>query len=633
MSRTLACTAFLGLLIAGCGPGDDEPSGKKGPGANTEDPTNTEPTDWTSTVGEFDDEGGLSGNILNPFPNPWLITDGHVDIPADQLPPTDTPFPVLRVSHRSGFSPVQVITLRIPDVDCSECPDWQDLTPGEGSVLMWDRTTSEFLPVMAELDAYPGATNPTLLIRPQIALADGHDIGVVVTTSAVDRPQRFQNLLDGAESVHKDHYAGLMADAESMGIDADSVALAWDFPIGGANIKLTSAVAQIEVPSNFDFLYIKNADDGDNVPGPTWRMARGYFNTQDFLNNDQLALNADGTVNVTGVDDPPLIIAIPESVKDAPAGSVPVIVYGHSLLSSAKIEVYDFYGAIHDIANDLGMIVIATNWGGLDSDDLLIAVNTANDFGKMPRLTGHMVQGQANQQALVKLAIEGDLFDDPVFEGVSGQKLADPDDVNFWGMSLGGILGGVFMAQDAPINAGVLNIGGGGWSSLLERSTNWNQFEFMIVASLPKPEDRQLYYAVAQLFWDDVDPMSYTETLKTRMVLMQESRGDDAVCNMASRTLARSIDLPVLRPEVELPWGFDAVDANLPAGSRAIVQFDSERDLPAVGNRPADFTGAHTATTWWDESIDQAVDFLTPGLAGQVNHYCDDTPCTSSTIN
>ncbi len=632
MVRTLVCTAFLGLLTSGCGPDEADPSGKNKTDTTTTGSTDT--TDWGSTLGEFDDAGGLSGNILNPFPSPWLMADGHVEIPADQLPQTDTDFPTIRVSHRTGFSPTQVITLRIPDLDCSECPSWQDPTPGVGSVVAWDRDTGEFLPVMAELDAYPGATNPTLLIRPMTAFVDGHDIGIVVTTTAVERPARFQGLVDGtADSMHREHYLDLMTEIEGLGISADSVALAWDFPVGGANIKLVSAVAQLDVPTQWQFNYVKDADVGDNVPGPMWRVARGYFTVQDFLNNDQLALNNDGTVNVTGTDTPPLVVAVPDSVKDAPEGSVPVIIYGHSLLSSAKMEVYDFYTTIHDIANDLGMIVIATNWGGLDSDDLLVAVGVANDFGKMPRLTGHMVQGQANQQALIKLAVEGGLFDDPVFEGVSGQKLANPSDVNYWGMSLGGILGGVLMAQDAPINAGVLNIGGGGWSSLLERSTNWNQFEFMIVASIPAPEDRQLYYAVAQLFWDDVDPMSYTDVLATRTVLMQESHGDDAVCNMSSRTLARSIGLPVLTPAVEPPWEFDAVAADLPVGSRAFVQFDSERAMPEDVNRPAEFTGAHTATTGWDESIDQAVDFLTPGFAGQVNHFCGDEPCTSSTIN
>jgi len=624
----LRSTVFLALLTA-CGPGESESPADNT--KNTETTATETTTDWSSTVGEFDDSGGLSGNILNPFPNPWLMADGHVEIPADQLPATDTLFPTIRVSHRTGFSPAQVVTLRIPDVDCSACPDWMNPTPGEGSVLLWDRDTGEFLPVMAELDAYPGAVTPTLLIRPQTALADGHDIGVIVTTDAVDRPVRFQNLLDGADSIYKDHYADLMTEIAGLGVDVDTVALAWDFPVGDATTKLTSAVSQITVPDNWEFRYIKDADLGDNVPGPMWRVARGYFNTTDFLNNEQLSLNTDGTVNPTGIDDPPLVVAVPESVKDAPAGSVPVIIYGHSLLSSAKVELYDFYGTIHDIANDLGMIVIATNWGGLDSDDLLVAVSVANDFGKMPRLTGRMVQGQANQQSLIKLAIEGGLFDDPVFQGVSGQKLANPTDINYWGVSLGGILGGVLMSQDAPINAGVLNIGGGGWSSLLERSNNWNQFEFMIVGSLPKPEDRQLYYAIAQLFWDDVDPISYSDVLSTRMVLLQESYGDDAVCNMSTRTLARSIGLPILTPEVEAPWGLDAQAADLPPGSRAMVQFDSEKPLPANVNRPATLTGAHVATTWWDESIDQAVDFLTPSTTGQVVHYCGADPCTEST--
>ena len=508
-----------------------------------------------------------------------------------------------------------------------------DPTPGAGSVQLFDRTTLEFLPVMAELDAYPGANSPTTLIRPLVALPDGHDIAVVVTTDAMDRPDRFNALVEGVvDSAFVDHYAGLMADVATMGIDANDVALAWDFPVGDGSVKLHSALSQVDVPTDWQFNFVKNADDGDSLPWYTWRTARGTMTVQKILEGGKLALNTDGSVNQVTTETTPLVIVIPESVKDAPADSVSVIVYGHSLLSTARIEMYDFDGVIHRIADETGSIVVGTNWGGLDGDSLLVPVAVANDLGRLPELSGQMVQGQANQHALVRLVLEGGLLDDPVMLGASGQRLANPDSVNFWGLSMGGTLGGVLMAQDLPVEAGVLTVGGGGWSTLLERSSNWTQFESLILSSMPQPEDRQLIYALGQLFWDEVDPMTYGPELQSSSILLQESIGDDAVANLATRNLARTLGLPVLSPEVDVPYGLMTEAADLPVGSRALVQFDSERAMPADENRPASYTGAHTATYVWDEHVWQARDFLMPGMEGQVNHYCGPDPCTASTV-
>ena len=628
--RSAWFVVWIGLVGCNGGAGDSDGTAT---GTSTGGTTATGTSSWTFT-GEWDDADGLSGSgLVNPFPNPWLMEDGKVKIPADQLPETPTPFPTFRLTHRSGFSPAQVITLRVPGFDCSNCPGWMEPTPGEGSVRLFDRTTLEFLPVMAELDAYPGANAPTTLIRPLQALADGHDIAVVVMTDAMDRPDRFSALVDGSvDSAFVGHYAELMADVESMGIAVNDVALAWDFPVGDGSVKLDSALDQVEIPTNWQFNFVKNADDGDSVPWYTWRTARGTITVQKFLDGGKLALNTDGTVNEVDTDTTPLVIVIPESVKDAPADSVPVIVYGHSLLSTARIEMYDFSGVIHQIANETGSIVVGTNWGGLDGDSLLVPVAVANDLGRLPELSGQMVQGQANTHALVRLVLEGGLMDDPVMLGSSGQRLANPDSVTFWGLSMGGILGGVLMAQDLPVEAGVLTVGGGGWSTLLERSNNWSQFEGLILGSMPQPEDRQLVYALGQLFWDEVDPMTYATQLQNQSILLQESIGDDAVSNLATRNLARSLGLPVLSPEIEVPYGLVSVAADLPPGSRALVQYDSERAMPADENRPASYTGAHTACYVWDEHVWQARDFLMPGMEGQVNHYCGAEPCTASTI-
>ena len=106
----------LGLGLVACN-GDGDGSGGTATGTATGGTTATGTSSWTFT-GEWDDADGLSGSgLVNPFPNPWLIDDGKVKIPADQLPETSTPFPTFRLTHRSGFSPTQVITLRVPGFD------------------------------------------------------------------------------------------------------------------------------------------------------------------------------------------------------------------------------------------------------------------------------------------------------------------------------------------------------------------------------------------------------------------------------------------------------------------------------------------------------------------------------------
>jgi len=590
----------------------------------------------------FDDEDGLIGEgLMNPYPNPWLTRTGKLVVPEDDLPlPSVTSpsgdFPVERVEYRTGFSPINPIILRMPDVNCDECPPWKNPTPGEGSVLLVDLTTGEFLPVFAEMDANKGAEDPTLIIRPQIAMPYDHDIGVVVTTAAMSRPERFQNLVDGvADSEMQGHFTDLLANLGKMGVSEGDIALAWDFPIGDGTLPARSAVSQVDLPGTWDLSLVRNLDDGDDVPRHTWRSAFGVFDVQDFRDDDLLLdLNDDGSVNEMGSDTAKMVVIIPESVIDAPAGSVPIMLYGHGLLSSPQIDLYDSSGwAPHELANELGMIVIATNWGGLDADELGHAISVALDFAQMPKLTSAMIQGQVNAATMIDLIIDGDLLTDPVFEGAQGQQLADVDEVYYWGISMGGILGGVAMAHNPEIKAGVFHVGGGAWSTLLERSRNWTTFEYMVLDSVPNPEDRQTFYAMSQLFWDAVDPLAYSDDLKTRNILLQESYGDDAVSNMTTRMLARSIELPLLTPSVDDTYGLDQLAADLPAGSRAMTQFDSERGTPKNRNRPAEPNGAHDATVGWDENRWQAGDFLNPASTGAVTHHCGTTPCTDTTRN
>jgi len=603
-------------LTAGCGGKDDEDSG--------------------ALVGD-DSLGLLGSGLYNPFPNAHLIgDDGTLDLSVDGFANAGTPVPVERVNWRTGFSPGQFTVLRMPGAVEADFPSWDDPTPGEGSVLLLDATAGEWLPCMAELDAYPDARDPGLLIRPLKAMEVGHQIIAVVKTSVFPRPERFDKLIKGDDPPddfghNVDHYQSLMRTVEQMGVDGDEVALMWDFPIGDGTTPMTSALDQATTPGGFGFTRVRTSDNGDTVSPSTYRSAEGSFDVDNFIDDKTLDMAEDGSVSKIGSDTAYLYVNVPASVADAPAGSVPVVIYGHGLFSSPEFDLDNSVdSALNLLADEGGFILVGTRWSGLDYESSFNALAVAADFGRAPELVDAAVQSQVNVATLADLLVNGDLLDDDVFLGRDGQALADPSTIGYFGVSAGGIMGGVFMANTDVVDAGVLHVGGAAWSTLLERSNNWTLFELSMVDSIPDAWDRQQLYSMSQLYWDTIDPISYIPQLSTKMVLVQESMGDDAVHNMATELLARSLDIPVMTPAHTPPVGMDTAPADLPAGSSALTQFDSGRRPPPDENRPATSTGAHMTPMSWATTRAQAVDFIDPGSQGEVNHYCGADACTSA---
>ncbi|NCG19824.1 MAG: hypothetical protein GWP91_12520, partial [Rhodobacterales bacterium] len=254
-------------------------------------------------------------------------------------------------------------------------------------------------------------------------------------------------------------------------------------------------------------------------------------------------------------------------------------------------------------------------------------LQAASDFSNFATVPERLVQGQVNTRTLAEMAASGHLFQDPIFLGASGQLLPDPNHIVYYGISLGGIEGAVMLATDAPFSAVSLHVGGGFWSTMLERSSNWGSFEVLMADGVPEPADRQLLYAVSQLWWDPVDPVSYIEELSQKEVLYQYSLGDEQVANLSTEALIRSIELPLLSPVAVSLVG--VAETQTPMG-RAAVQFDPQRVLPAPGNRPAEVNGAHHAPRLWAGAQAQVVDYLSPETLRSIVHHCGAAPCSAS---
>ncbi|NCG20864.1 MAG: hypothetical protein GWP91_17790, partial [Rhodobacterales bacterium] len=320
-------------------------------------------------------EGLLDLGLANPYPSHLLVQDGHLVLP-DSLLPDDVAHPDFsRITWREGFSPAQTSVLRLPNISSAELPTFLDIQVGEGSVLLVDLDAGELLPVMAELDAWPDAEEPVLLIRPLHALPVGHQVSVVVLKSAVERPPSFDALLADDAPGNSDlvgHVRALVDQLGTLNIPENDIAVAWDFPVSRSVMPLTSALSQAEFDGDIEVVRVRDLEADDSLPPHVWRSAEGTYQVTNFLVDDlNLDLQADGTVLSTGTAEAELFVIVPSSVADAPAGTVPVLVFGHGIFSSPALylDLNDDPSDVLALADNLGAIVVATTWRGLTLGD------------------------------------------------------------------------------------------------------------------------------------------------------------------------------------------------------------------------------------------------------------------------
>lgn len=556
---------------------------------------------------EAPNEDGLLGQgWVDTYPSRHMLDEqGHVALDPAWIPSVDTPMPTEDLSYRKGFSVAQTALLRHPGVD----PAALD------RVHLVDLTTGQEHPSFAEVDALD---SEVLLVRPARTLPVGHDIAVVIEGAALERPAPFQALLDGERLVEwQGHYQGLLEQgAEALQIEPEQIALMWDFPVDDGTLHMRTLVENTHPTGAYTWL----DEDTTGLPDGVFKQVTGTFEVDDWLVDDvRFDLDADGVPQVQGTRDAHLFVHIPESVRGKPPGSVPVLIFGHGLLQSPEGFLADDEDTSHfvELFNRMEVIVVATQWRGLCRDDLADVVWVANDMGRLPEVTDRLGQGVANTLALMELVQEGELMDDPAFEG-----LADPEQLVYYGVSLGGILGAVTVAQTERVDHAVLHVGGGAWSTTFPRSANWEDFEGLVEEGISSPADRQLLYAMMQLYWDPVDSMSYVEDLQDRSLILQMSVNDDEVTNFGTTMLAGSAgwsSLDGVQPD------FPALAA--PAQGPVLVSYDPELGDPDIGNQPSERTGAHREPRMWESAKLQSIHFLVE-QPGEVENFCVDALCT-----
>ena len=567
-------------------------------------------------------KGALGLGRQNPFPSVELVgADGFIAFEDGDLPQKEggTAWDFSAFTGREGFSVVQPAVVRFPVVIDPETIGGQDLVSADGPVRMIDLYSGEALLCFAELDAaedVPVGSTATLIVRPMQALPAGHTVAVVVTGQVKS---------GGAALVLPEpegHYAELQELLAELG--QDDVSFAWDFPVARDTALLDATLAASTAASAAaSFTSVWEAGTGEEPPPGLWRLGEGSFPTVELLvDGERMALDADRIPTVQGQRQAYLMVAIPKSVEEAAPGTVPILIFGHGIMSDPEdyLAEDDDPSGVIALASAMGAIVVATRWTGLTSADRLHAIEVADDFARFDEIPQMLAQGVADTRALITSVSDGTLLADPIFK-----ELGDPSNITYYGISLGGIEGAVMLANQDVIERGVLHVGGAAWATMLERSAQWPPFDLVVTRNFPDPWDRQVLYAATQMLWDPVDPASYADELGARTLLWQESVGDEQVPNLTTELLMRSARVPLATPAVNAPTGM-LTRAMRYAGS-GMTQFDPEKGLPDPVNRPADLTGAHTDPRTWPGAQAQTIHFLE---AGVVAHYCGEAPCSAA---
>lgn len=666
-----ALTASFLLAPLACGDDlptqtDDTTSGTTGAGTGSTgiaDGTGT----TTGEAGSSDEGGPLDPEELEwplldcdpivpeycafPFPsNVFTVADEgnatgrRLQIPVDVFTPGDAePW-----TWSDGFSPSSAIMTFMPGATEDGLPGHQDFdaSTADGSpTVLLDAETGERIPHWSELDY--SASDPerrALFIRPATRLPGGRRYIVairdVVDAEGATLPASpaFAALRDGTEHAEDDSvdarralYGDIFARLADAGVERASLQLAWDFHVG-TDDNLTGRVLHMR-----DEAFAALGDDGSppytlDTVDTNWNPAdfmfriEGTFEAPLYLVDDEpnasrMNLDADGVPQQNGTMLVPFWVIIPNTAMMQPAA---IVQHGHGLLGSGQqIESSHF----REVSLGYNYAFIGIDWIGMaDEDEIYIAatVTEGNSEG-LARMTDRMQQGALNQLLAMRLAWAG-LANDPMLAG-----LLDPDQRYYYGISQGGILGGVYMATTTEVERGVLDVMGQPYNTLLTRSVDFDYFFDLMRIRFPDPLDLAYVLGVLQVLWDRAEPTGYSHRIIDPLpntpphdVLMTAALGDHQVNTLGAHHMARSAGVvhldSGLREIWELPMVQDSHEGS------ALVEYDFGLPPDPVCNLPQTACDdPHGRLRRLPEARDQIDEFLRNGV---IANFCPGGVCS-----
>jgi hypothetical protein len=589
----------------------------------------------------------------------------RADMPRNKngkaIDPTD-------MNRADGFSPGSAILVRIPGLDTpaavkrSKLPPLTNLRRGlakRSPVVVINARTGKRHPIWAELDANaPKRADRVLIIRP----ARNFDEGARYVVALRNLRRANGRRIDSRRPV-KGRYAKRIARAlRKARVSRRHLYAAWDFTVASER-SLAGRMLHIRNDA-FGRLGDRNLKDlkvAGSAPPVTIDSVTDLTPAQDSL----IARKVEGTVTVPcyltkgcapggrftfdrrglprrhGTTTARFYCNIPRSALDsATPPKARISLYGHGLLGQAtEIDA----GNVKAMSNEHNFVFCATPWAGFARDDVQHIISVLGDFSGFNTVADRMQQGYLNMLLLGRAMLHpAGLSAQPAFQK-NGVSVLDTSALFFDGNSQGGIMGGGLTAVAPDFTRAVLGVPGMNYSTLLQRSVDYDTYAEIIYPRYPKVIDRQLWLSLIQLLWDRGEANGYAHHMTSdplpgtprHTVLMHVAFGDHQVSDTTAEVEARTIGARAYKPAVvpgRSPWPRLQLIRSIgrfPFGGSAIVMWDTgpaATGPPPVANTP-NRTGddPHENPRATPSARVQKSEFLKVG--GAVVDVCGGRPC------
>ncbi len=621
-------------------------------------------------------------HCLMPYPTTRYLredattdTGFRVDLPVEAIPHNqfDSPAADMGTWNRfDGFSPMGSLIMAFDGkVDDSNLADdlniGDSLLPTSPTVII-DADTGEWVAHIAEIDKWPRspADETSFYMRPAQRLLENHRYIAAIRNIA---------LIDGSPVEPSDYFRALRDDIatevaevearrpemETMfttlagaGVAREDLVIAWEFHTASGP-SLYGEMLQIR---DDGFQRFNDRTDGvgtctvtsveEDVNGEIWRRVRGTYTVPLYMTHEYEGSianrDASGEIAFLETTEAPFELVIPPSVRDRVMngdGPGRGLMYGHGLLGSAG-QVSS--GGTRVALQRSEMVGFGTDyWGLAEGDEAQFITHVVTQFDNFRQLGERLMQGTLNSLILQKTFATGgpcsEIAELQLAVGDESRPLLKSDEMYYYGISQGGIMGATLAALSDTIDRYVLQVGAVGYSTLVRRSIDFEPFELIFALWYTEKLDRDWFIISTQTMWDLAEPSTYVPhiledplpgvDISERRILYQTALFDAQVSNAASDMAARTMNLPVFSSSVYEPWGVAEGILQSTAGPAdsgyIIYALDTVDPIPygtAIADEDND---AHNDLRYLDPMLDQLDAFCRPD--GQVVDFCPAGSC------
>ena len=603
-------------------------------------------------------------HCMLPFPSNAFLREDSTTETGFRVNYADSTFPeagivyetkIPGLSRLDGMSPAtQIMTAfdRVPDLAeaANQSTIAKSLEVGHPTILL-NLDRGEILPHWVEIDLRSDDDSRTLVyIRTLSGLDHNAEYGIGISGlesngTLIEPSLAFKVMIEGNITTaldveeRREGFEDLFVKLEANGHPRLGLQAAWRFHtastesiIGGMLHMREDTLTRLgEGGIGCNVTSVEDNYGDDNL---TFRRIRGTFTAPQYLENYEepptiMVRDDEGMPVFNEYGEVPFTIVIPQSLVDNNV-SGPLVVFGHGFLGNGHGAIS---GGAREWSQQYNVSFIASDFYGWSSSDMQTIQSALIDVKYFEHQADRLQQAMINKISMVR-TFKGVCSDIPEFYN-NQTNLVDTDDIHYMGYSLGGIYGPALVALSPDIDRGVFWVGGSSFSTMIERSTHYYQFELVFSHTVSYPEriDRAILISVAQQLWDSTDPETYfpfitngyEDVLGPNHVLLLDSVNDAQVSMLSSDRAGRTADIPILSTSSRIPYGIMVDDG--PVDGSAMVYFDGHFPGVPEGNLPPPseyHSLAHNSIATVPESNELVFQFLSTGIATNTcNVICD----------